>query len=94
MKAVDYNQVARFEAASELLNIFMSICIALKKRDAKYAKELEDMRFETRRLKQKLRTQDDDMVKIIRERYGKIVREYYKNPKDFKLSKSFFDVSV
>lgn len=94
MKSVDYNQVARFEAASELLNMFMSICISLKKRDTHYAKELEDKRFETRKLKQKLRVKDDETVKKVREAYGKIVREYYQNPKDFKLSKSFFDVSV
>jgi len=34
------------------------------------------------------------MVKRVRDIYGPIAREYYANPKDFKLTKSFFEAKV
>ena len=94
MKTVDYDQVARFEAASELLNILMGMCISLQKTNETYADALEEKRSELRRTKQKLRTKDDEMVKNVRDTYGPIVRKYYDSPKDFKLTKSFFETKV
>jgi len=45
MKTVDYDQVARFEAASELLNVLMGMCISLKKTNKEYANALEEKYF-------------------------------------------------
>ena len=94
MKTVDYDQVARFEAASELLNVLMGMCISLKETNIEYADKLEDKRYEIRRIKQTLKTRDDRMVKKVRDIYGSIAREYYASPKDFKLTKSFFEAKV
>ena len=94
MKTVDYNQVAKFEAASELLNVLMGMCISLKKRNKEYADALEEKYFSLSDEKQKLRTRDDSMVKKIRDIYGPIAREYYDNPRDFKLTRAFFDMRI
>ena len=94
MKTVDYNQVARFEAASELLTVAMAMCISLKKRYKEYADELEEKYSEIIEIKRKLRTKNDRLVKDIRDIYGPITTEYYTNPKDFKLTKSFFEAKV
>jgi len=94
MKTVDYDQVARFEAVSELLNVLMGMCISLKDTNKAYANALEEKRLELRRVKQSLRTRDDSMIKRVRDIYGPIAREYYDNPKDFKLTKSFFEAKV
>ena len=94
MQTVDYDQVARFEAASELLNVLMGMCISLKKTNEEYSDKLEEKFFLLSNEKQKLRTRDDSMVKKVRDIYGPIAREYYSNPKDFKLTKSFFEVRV
>ncbi len=92
MKTVDYDQVARFEAASELLTVFMGICRNLKNKFPENAEALENKRFETRVLKQKLTIENDEMVKEIVDTYAPVTKEYYKNPKDFKLTKSFFEI--
>lgn len=89
MKIVDYDQVARFEAASELLTVFIGICRNLKDKFPENAEALENKRYETRVLKQKLTMENNEMVKDVIDTYGPITREYYKNPKDFKLTKSF-----
>ena len=94
MKTVDYDQVARFEAASELLNVLMGMCISLKKTNKKYSDALEEKYFILSDEKQKLRTRDDSMVKRVRDIYGPIAREYYSNSKDFKLTKSFFETKI
>jgi len=94
MKTVDYNQVASFEAASELLNVLMGMCISLKDTNKAYANALEEKRSELRRVKQSLRTRDDSMVKRVRDIYGPIAREYYDNPKDFKLTRAFFEARI
>ena len=94
MSKVDYDQVARFEAASELLTVFMGMCRNLKKEYSEYEEDLDKKCLDTLRVKQKLRTEDDKMVKDVVDTYGLITREYYKNPKDFKLTKSFFEIKA
>ena len=94
MTTVDYDQVARFEAASELLNILMGMCISLQETNETYVDALEEKYFMLNKEKQKLRTRDDAMVKRVRTLYSPIVRKYYESPKDFKLTKSFFETKV
>ena len=94
MQTIDYDQVARFEAASELLNTLMGICISLKNSEFEYVDILEEKRYELRKEKQALKTEDDEMVKKIRDTYGPLVRDYYDNSKVFKLTKDFFETRV
>ena len=94
MPTVDYDQVARFEAASELLSTLMGVCISLEDNEPTYATRLEDKRCELMKIKQALRVKDDDMVKKVRDTYGPLARSYYDNPKDFKLTESFFNTRV
>ena len=94
MKTVDYDQVARFESASELLTFAMAMCTSLQDRNKEYADELEEKYSEIIEIKRKLRTKNDRLVKDVRDIYGPITREYYANPKDFKLTKSFFEARV
>ena len=92
MKTVDYDQVARFEAASELLTVFIGICRNLKNKFPEYEEALENKRFETRALKQNLTIENDKAIQDIIDKYGQMTREYYKNPKDFKPTQSFFEI--
>ncbi len=94
MSKVDYDQIARFEAASELLTVFMGMCRNLKKKYPEYVEDLEDKRYEAILVKQNLRIENDKMIKDVVDTYGPITREYYKSPKDFKLTQSFFDLKV
>jgi len=94
MKTVDYKQVAKYEAASELLVNCMAMCRNLAKTNKEYADKLEDKRYELRRIQQSLRAEDTNMVKKVIDTYGPIAREYYESPKEFKINKDFFDIKV
>ena len=94
MPKVDYDQIARFEAASELLTVFMGMCRNLKKKYPEYVEDLENKRYEAILVKQNLRIENDKLLKEIEDNYGPVVREYYKSPKDFKLTQSFFNIKI
>ena len=93
MPKVDYNQIARFEAASELLTVFMGMCIDLENEFPEYAEIIEEKRHGARAIKQKLRTKNDKMVKEVVDTYGPVVREYYKNLKNYKPTQLFLNLS-
>ena len=94
MKRVNYNQIARFETATELINILMGLCIFLQAKESKFATLLDKKYFELSEEKRALRVKDDNMVKRVINTYTPIARSYYTNPKEFKLTQSFFDTRV
>ena len=93
MPKVDYNQIARFEAASELLTVFMGMCIDLENEFPEYAEIIEEKRHGARAIRQKLRTKNDKMAKEVVDTYGPVVREYYKNLKNYKPTQLFLNLS-
>ena len=94
MKTIDYDQVARFEAASELINTLRGILRSLINSNPEYTLELQNRGLELLREKQHLRTKNNVMVKEIRDTYGPLVRSYYDDPKAFNLSKSFLETKI
>ena len=89
--SVDYNQVAKYEAAIELLNSLRAVFSAYKK-DEKYGIECKKRRFDLMKEKQKLNPKDDGMVAKIREVYAPLVREFYGNTDTFKMTTEYLNV--
>ena len=94
MIKVDYDQVAEYEAARELLTVFQGICLSLEKKYPKYAKYLTEKHSEVTRIKQILRIENNKTVKEIIDVYGKFTREYFNKDNDFKLTPEFFNIKV
>jgi len=90
---VDYNQVARYEAAIELLNSLRAVFASM--RNYEEIKTLcETRRSELMREKQRLNPKDDAMVSKIGEVYAPLVREYYENPSEFVMSDKFLKTKI
>ena len=90
MKTIDYNQVAQFEAATELINALRGILRSLINTNPTNAHLLKDRISELMKEKRTLRT-GDARVQKIRDTYGPLVRKYYDKPKAFTLTKSFLN---
>jgi len=94
VQTIDYNQVAKYEAATELLMDCMAMCRNLAKTNKEFADKLEDKRYELRKTQQTLRAEDANMVKNVIDTYGPIAREYYGSKEEFKINEDFFDIKV
>jgi len=94
VQTIDYNQVAKYEAATELLMDCMAMCMRLEETNKEYADKLEDKHLELRRIQQTLRAEDTNMVKKVIDTYGPIAREYYGSKEEFKINEDFFDIKV
>jgi hypothetical protein len=86
---IDYDQVANYEAALELMNTLRGIFLSLAKSDKKYHKALKVRAFEIGKEKQQLEPTHDRAVANIRSTYAPLVQSYYNNPKEFRLTKTF-----
>ena len=91
--SVDYDQVARYEAAIELLNSLRAVFESYED-DEKYGKECETRSFELMKEKQKLNPKDEVMVAKIREVYAPLAREFYNDTNNFTMTDEYLDDSV
>jgi len=90
-KTIDYDQIARYEAAIELINVLNGILLSLQDKYPQYYQLIEDRFSELIREKQKLREENIDWVKEIRDTYAPLTRDYYKDPRNFHLTKEFIE---
>ena len=91
---VDYDQIARYEAAIELINVLNGIFLSLQDKYSQYYQLIEDRFSEFIEEKQKLRSEYVDWVQEIGDTYGPLVREYYNDSKNFKLTKEFIETKT
>ena len=89
--SVNYDQVARYEAAIELLNSLRAVFSSYKK-DEDYGDACKRRRFDLMKEKQNLNPKDDDMVAKIREVYAPLVREFYGNTNNFRMTNEYLNV--
>ena len=99
MAKIDVNQVARFEAAYELMGDLIAIFRVTKEgnTDGITEQELENREIEVMRERQKLHSDNDEMVKVVRDTYGPLVRDYWKkviNKTKFVMSREFLETKV
>jgi len=86
-------QYAKFETAYEILNNYKAICFSLKNREKDMAHKLEERKLQLAREQQELKLEDTTLIEQIINIYGPIVESYYINPKEFKLTKEFFEAT-
>ena len=91
---VDYDQIAKYEAAIELIDVLNGILLSLQDEYPQYFQLIEDRFSELISEKQKLRSEYVDWVQEIGDTYGPLVREYYNDPDNFKLTKEFIETKT
>jgi len=94
INVVDYDQIAKYEAAIELIDVLNGILLSLQDKYPQYYQLIEDRFSELISEQQKLRCEYVDWVQEIRDTYAPLVREYYNDSKNFKLTKEFMETKT
>ena len=94
INVVDYDQIARYEAAIELINVLNGIFLTLQDKYPQYYQLIEDRLLELGREEQNLRKEDTDWIEEIRDTYAPLTREYYNDPENFNLTKEFIETKT
>ncbi len=94
INVVDYDQIAKYEAAIELINVLNGILLSLQDKYPQYYQLIEDRFSELISEKQKLRSEYVDWVQEIGDTYAPLTRDYYKDPENFNLTKEFIETKT